>query len=61
LNDILKKKLKKDPISAKEFLIRPFPGKSSVIIGREQTNLIFVLSSKKCRKFINKKLTSKWA
>jgi hypothetical protein len=45
---------------SKDYILRPFPGKASIIMGKDEHNQIILLSSKEGRKLINKKLTSKW-
>lgn len=57
----LRKKHRKEGIVAKDWLIRPYPGKNSVIMGKDPVSEIIVINSKRGRKFINKKLTSQWA
>lgn len=59
-NESIKKRNKKEAMVPKDWVIRPHMSKACYIAARDPTTEIIIITSKKGRKFINKKLTSKW-
>lgn len=56
----IKKKSKKDAMQPKDWIIRPNAGKACYIATKDPDTEIIIINAKKNRKYINKKLSSKW-
>lgn len=59
-SDTLKKKNKKEAMTQKDWFIRPLGGKTCYLSAKDPLTEIIVINGKKNRKYINRKLTSKW-